>query len=265
MVFQAIRSHEEDIPLREAVERKGYECHDIAQLQRQEPVRKLHSERGGKQDHPGSDHGSAGESPARGILPVEQDVDPVQQDAGDQRTSHRRKDRIPGQVKIRIAADGIIILIAGPLVLFVDPQKDHHADQCGEQDMGFAQRIKSPVIQDHARNNIDRAGLLDPLLHITAHHLCCPRVLSPIPRHKGYSIQQYKGKADAGNDRNRQVDLSEPAPVLLHPLLGSGICRKHPSLLVGNLLALITALVRLHRYIKDRLHRILVAFHPFPE
>ena len=71
-----------------------------------------------------------------------------------------------------------VIVLSLLLLLFAVPaQQNQHGAGGDEEHMGLAQCVEGPVVQDHARNDVHRAGLLQALLDIALRHLVVGRVL----------------------------------------------------------------------------------------
>ena len=118
-----------------------------------------------------------------------------------------------------LIADQIEILILGPHILLVDPQQYGHTHKCGEQHVRFSQRIKRPVIQDNAGNDIDRAGLLQPVLHISADHVQPFRVLHSITGQKGDRKKQHADQKRAADHSDGCIEDPESVVFDLNKIL----------------------------------------------
>ena len=101
----------------------------------------------------------------------------------------------------------MIVIEPGIHVLFVFFQKDHDTQKCGEQDVGLAQSIKSPVIQDHACHNIDGAGLLQSVFNVTVRYLNRPGVFLAVLGQQCHRIEQYADQGNAADNGHGKIDL----------------------------------------------------------
>ena len=89
----------------------------------------------------------------------------------------------------------------------VDPQQDEYAANRGKQYMGFTQRIKGTVIQNHTGDVVDSTGLLNAIVDVAQIYLVgIGRVVRAKGRQIGNCPDQNTDQNDAGKYREDAVD-----------------------------------------------------------
>ena len=118
----------------------------------------------GIQNGSGGKNSAAGKAAAGGQVAIEQDINAENEDDGNQERTDHAHNQVGAVVdNLHIRPD----LPAAAGLIHQDGDGAHG----GEQNKGFAQRIKGAVIQNHTRHRVYCAGLLGALLHIAAGYL----------------------------------------------------------------------------------------------
>ena len=105
------------------------------------------------------------------------------------------------------------------LPLLVCTKKDHHAGGGDKEHMGFSQCIKSTVIQDHPRHDVDGAGLCKTFFDVSLHHLIGSWIICASKSRKvGYRKQENGDQRKTKKHSHTAIDpLENRDPFGLRP------------------------------------------------
>ena len=126
----------------------------------QEAVDGAVAARRSENDQSGPEHGPAGESAPRRNLPVEQNVDAKEQNAGRQDAADAAGNLVAVGGKVVLLADSVVVLVGRAHILLVAPEQNHDANQRRKEYVRFPEGVEGAVVENHPRDDVHRPGFL---------------------------------------------------------------------------------------------------------
>ena len=208
-----VRSAIERVRLCKAVKQQRSKADPLVRLLCEETLDLLKAEGIDVQDQPRADDRTAGKAAARRQMPIQDDIDPVDDDHRNEKKSHLLQNDI-----IFRLIEAVVLLLLLFFRAVVHAQQDQHRARGDEEHVRLAERVKSTVVQYHARDNVDRPGVLHPVLDVLPRNLIVVRVCRIADRRQiGDHIEQDRDQREHKDDGNHAVDLRErpKLPIML--------------------------------------------------